>query len=292
MSDDPFATRKALTFEQAEGVVAIPGPLQLKEISKPLRAALWRVIYDELRNSRRRADYSQHAHLIDPWFSILRDMHTFRYHEMADEFDNNAEDLIAEVKAIFEHGDYIEILGWIQWVLRAWVHSSVFAREINSVLTGFHAAYRIVDGRTIVPIGSETELHTVEQAFADLSQTEFNGARAHLLKAATELTAGNAADSIRESIHAVESVAKVLEPSGEFSKALAKIQSSTKMHGAMRSGMASLYGYSSDEKGIRHPLLDDGTAQVDEADALFMIGACAAFVSFLINKARTAGMIK
>jgi hypothetical protein len=35
-----------------------------------------------------------------------------------------------------------------------------------------------------------------------------------------------------------------------------------------------LYGYTSDQKGIRHPLLDDGTADVDEADAMFMIGAC------------------
>jgi hypothetical protein len=47
----------------------------------------------------------------------------------------------------------------------------------------------------------------------------------------------------------------------------------------------------SDEKGIRHPLLDDGTAKVDETDALFMLGACAAFVSYLINKARSAKLL-
>ena len=39
-------------------------------------------------------------------------------------------------------------------------------------------------------------------------------------------------------------------------------------------------------------LLDDGTAQVDENDALFMIGACAAFVSYMINKARAAELLK
>ena len=33
------------------------------------------------------------------------------------------------------------------------------------------------------------------------------------------------------------------------------------------------------------------TAGVDETDALFMIGACAAFVSYLINKSRGAGLI-
>jgi hypothetical protein len=58
----------------------------------------------------------------------------------------------------------------------------------------------------------------------------------------------------------------------------------------MKQGFNSLYGYTSDEQGIRHPMLDDGTANVDETDAIFMIGACAAFISYLINKARIAGI--
>jgi hypothetical protein len=38
-------------------------------------------------------------------------------------------------------------------------------------------------------------------------------------------------------------------------------------------------------------LLEAGAPAVDETDALFMIGACAAFVSYMINKVRTAGLI-
>jgi hypothetical protein len=59
----------------------------------------------------------------------------------------------------------------------------------------------------------------------------------------------------------------------------------------MKNGFISLYAYTSDEKSIRHALLDDSTAKVDEADALFMFGACAAFVSYLINKARSNGLL-
>jgi hypothetical protein len=44
--------------------------------------------------------------------------------------------------------------------------------------------------------------------------------------------------------------------------------------------------------GFRHPLLDDPSARVDETDGLFMIGACAAFVSCLINKARSARLVE
>lgn len=40
------------------------------------------------------------------------------------------------------------------------------------------------------------------------------------------------------------------------------------------------------KKGLRHPLLNDAKANVDESDALFMIGARASFVSYLIGKTR------
>jgi len=59
----------------------------------------------------------------------------------------------------------------------------------------------------------------------------------------------------------------------------------------MKARFLSIYGYTSNAHGIRHALLEAGAPSVDETDALFMIGACAAFVSYLINKARTAGLI-
>jgi hypothetical protein len=148
----------------------------------------------------------------------------------------------------------------------------------------------VIDGDTIMPIGSEAERETIECAFADLATTEFHGARKHLSDAAEALTAGKSADSIRESIHAVESVVRALEPKGDFSKALAKLDTKARIHPALRSGFNSIYGFTSDEKGIRHPLLDDATSKADETDALFIIGACAAFVSYLINKARAADL--
>lgn len=88
------------------------------------------------------------------------------------------------------------------------------------------------------------------------------------------------------------SVAKTLEPSAELSKALAKLEGSASIHGGLKKAFLAIYGYTSDEKGIRHALIDDANAKVDEADALFMIGACAAFVSYLINKSRSAGLLK
>jgi hypothetical protein len=33
-------------------------------------------------------------------------------------------------------------------------------------------------------------------------------------------------------------------------------------------------------------------ANVDESDAIFMFSACAAFISYLVGKARTAGLLQ
>jgi hypothetical protein len=125
-----------------------------------------------------------------------------------------------------------------------------------------------------------------------LAASEFHGARAHLRDAGTALTVGDYTSSVRESIHAVESVARSLWPSDKLSTALASLEKSAAIHGGLKNGFLSIYGYTSDEQGIRHPLIDGPSANVDETDALFMIGACASFVSYLIGKARSAGLLK
>jgi hypothetical protein len=280
-----FDERKQLTFAQAEGAEPLPRQLRPKELPKSLRAGLWLAIYESLEQHTDRSEF------MSPWGDIFRVMHVARDHEMIDDFVNDVQSLVHKTRAVFETGNYVAVFDWIQWVLRCGLAPSHLAKDIDFVLTAERAAYRIVDGDTIVPIGSEAELVTIEQAFADLAAAEFRGARAHLRKASEELTAGRYADSVRESIHSVESVAKILEPTADLSKALAKLERSASIHGGMKGAFIKLYGYTSDEKGIRHALLDDGTAKVDETDALFMIGACAAFVSYLINKARAAGIL-
>jgi hypothetical protein len=128
-------------------------------------------------------------------------------------------------------------------------------------------------------------------AFAAATEESLPGARAHLRLAAEALTAGRYGDSVRESVHAVESTTRVLSKDSKatLAEALNELKSKLGMHPAFKKGLLSLYGYSSDEAGIRHSLLEHD-ARVDMHDALFMLGACASFVTFLIGKARAAGM--
>jgi hypothetical protein len=285
---DPFAERRSLTFEQAEGVEPLPSQLGLKEVSPALRAAAWKLVLRSIQHHSHQQMYGRHV--VNPWKQILEDRHVYRLHRPIDEFSTDLGEIETELKPIFMAGSYVQILGFFAFVIAHPNCPYEFAERVNGVLNFAHSPYRVHE-RIIVPFGSAAELETVKAAFADLAASEFHGARQHLRNAAEQLTAGKYPDSIRESIHAVESVTRVLEPAGDFGKALARLETKVKIHGGMKAGFRSLYGFTSDEKGIRHPLLDDPESKVDEADALFMIGACASFVSFLINKARLAGLL-
>jgi hypothetical protein len=278
-----YEDRKRLTFEQAEGAEPLPSQLKLKDISSELRARLWRVFYGL---------FPQSQYLGGTFEELFYDWHVTHQFKADDDFSDQTKRWINEVKLIFTYGDYIRIFGFIQWVLRHPNKPTMLEIPVEAALRASRAAYAVIDGDTIIPIGSDAERETLEHAFADLAASEFHGARAHLRNAGSELTAGEYGPSIRESIHAVEAVARVLEPSARaLAPALAKLEGKVRVHHNLHVGFCQLYNFTSDEKGIRHALLDEREAKVDETDALYMLGSCAAFVSYLINKARHAGLL-
>ena len=272
--------KRRLTFEQREGVAPLPRQLQLKEISQEMRAVLWSSVYESMK--RNVSNYWFYG----GWEIVLRKRHVLLEHRPADEFDPTAATLVHELKEIFMHGSYAKVFGLLEWILQQQETPPDLWLKIEEALEYSHAAYRLIDGDMIVPIGSEQEIETLRHALADTDHDPFVGARTHLKNAAKLLSEGQAAQSIRESVTAVEAVARVLDETATTLapalKALAKVGT---LHPALQSGFEKLYGFASDEQGIRHALLDSDKAKVDESDALYMLGACAAFVSYLIRKA-------
>ena len=89
---------------------------------------------------------------------------------------------------------------------------------------------------------------------------------------------------IKESISAVESIAKKLAPGEKtLGSALNKIGKKDDLHPALKSGFSSLYGYTNDEEGIRHALSESSSVEEPEARLMFIM--CAAFCNYLIYTA-------
>lgn len=147
------------------------------------------------------------------------------------------------------------------------------------------AAYRIFDNGCIAAIGTEEQAVAFERALADTEAKNATAARKHLIAAGVALRNADWPGCVRESIHAVEAMALRLAPGTDaLGPALRELERRGHLHGGLKSAFSSLYGYSSDEKGVRHSLVFKDEAQVDEADALFMLGSCASFVSYLLAR--------
>lgn len=61
------------------------------------------------------------------------------------------------------------------------------------------------------------------------------------------------------------------------------IEKSEKLHPAMKKAFSSLYGYSSDDAGIRHALIDRDR-NVDFHESKFMLVTCSSFINFLKSR--------
>jgi hypothetical protein len=155
---------------------------------------------------------------------------------MIDEFVNDFNKLHESLKKIFAHGSYHELFDLLQWLLEQ-PEKVVDAEMVRAALEHSRAAYRLLnDDRTIVPIAFEEEANTINQSFANLANSEFSGAKTHLSAAARHLTDGKPADSIRESIHAVESVARCLGGESSLKGALQELKSRNSVHPALEEG--------------------------------------------------------
>ena len=126
----------------------------------------------------------------------------------------------------------------------------------------------------VIAVGNEQQAQTFEAAYDVLEDKALAGASTHLKMSARLLAQGDYPGSVRESISSVESIARHIAPEAQsFGAALNIINKihPNKIHPAMNEAFKKLYGYSSDEEGIRHPLINSDAAAVAEEDALFML---------------------
>ena len=159
-----------------------------------------------------------------------------------------------------------------------------FIKRCNSVLQRENSAYRII-GSLIVPITSKEEINEIEEALGQ--KDPFKPISIHIKDALNFLSdkkEPNFRNSIKESISAVESMCQIIakDKKATLGQALKKIEEIIPIHKALKNAFSQLYGYSSEEGGIRHALLAEPNVEFE--DAKFMLISCSAFVNYLKEK--------
>ena len=236
---DPDRTK--LTFSQAEGIDPLPQPAALGELSQQARVSLWNIIYRSLAEGRLLGN----PYIGEQWKTILLHYHIFHLHKPADEFSSDYEAHASEIKKLFLHGAFNQVFDFLQAVLRHPSTPHEFCDSVSSVLRYCMCAYTVIeDGPTIVPISLPEQRKSIQDAFRVLKPGLFKGARSHLRKSAECINNGDLAGSVRESIHAVESVARRLNADAKKSlkPALDALSQKAPLHSAFKRGIENM-GY-------------------------------------------------
>lgn len=281
-----------MRFSQRIGEKEVRTVFQVKSMDDDLRISLWNVFYlcvvkkHDLYRPWDARDSKHGPFLFPIWTEHLK-ASLMCLHSSCDKAIDNIHNRYYDWKW-YEVYDFIEFLASGK---NPYDKKEIIA-QANRVLEREMAGYRFV-GAQLARITDEGEIQAIQEAMETAKEKGLSGVEGHLNAAVSKLSDRKDPDyrnSIKESISAVESIAKIIagDPKAELAPALKKIEEHFRLHGAMKQGFLSLYGYTSDEGGIRHAMIEESNCDFD--DAKFMLVSCSAFIHFLIGKAGRAGI--
>ena len=289
-SNDRERELRDLSFSQAQGYQGLPRQLKLEELPQEARVHIWNLFYVYLDDSaeRVRSPLSSSTRLGQNWKNILWQVHLWHDNMPLDEWDSRYDVVCDNLKSRIHRLPFNEVFDLIQFVIRQSECPAEFTTSMRNAFSHCRLAYTITEDPppTIVPAVSKTEGDAIVTSLNELNVAGLTGSASHLRKSAECINRSEWADSIRESIHAVESVVRQIAPgkSRTLTQALKSIDKDGSLHPALIEACKKLYGYTSDEQGVRHPLLDRKVSRVSRDEAVFMLGACASFASYLWRK--------
>ena len=288
MSGENALDPRNLTFSQAYGYEELPQPLKLEEIPDGARTMLWSVLFKFVKSESIYDDDDGRTYVGGIWGDILAFLHLEHYGYALDELDYSMDDFMG-YKSRFMDDQFNELFDLLLAIMRRPECPQAFIWAVADVFKESRLAY-VVDidpPPTIYPSATREEGEAVLRATAELSKAGLAGAVNHLRKAADCIRQGDPPGAVRESIHAVESTARSLDPkANDLKPALRSLEAAGGLHPALKQAFSKLYGFASDEQGIRHALIDSPQANVGQDEAVFMLGACASFSSYLARKHR------
>ena len=276
-----------MSFSERMGIIEPRSILQLDGMDKDLRTALFNCLYGffnstwegalpyiplEASGRYGYADASNTA--IGVWANYWKNP--------MDEWPSVRTYFLDDLKEYVMESPWHRVYDLIEYVLDDY-DSSLLAEALNYALEKEMSGYRIV-GKEVVPISDECELRVLEESL--VIGDGFSGARTHICSALEKLAQRPEPDlrnAVKEAISAVESAACVItgDAGATLGKALNALESQGHLHPALKSAWSKMYGYTSDEDGIRHAL-SGAVACIDFATAKYMVVSCAAFVNLLV----------
>jgi AbiJ N-terminal domain 4 len=273
-------------FSQRIGKTPVRSAIQVEDLDADTRVAIWNGIYG-LREM-------MHRNYGDSDESFGERLWTVFFKQHRDQYGRSDQVWGAMKKLVIE-GSWYEVLDLLEFIPGAAADTGFPAVKdqlrfaLNGLFENYLVGYRFIGGE-ITPIDSASDIVAIQQALTD--SNGLAGVKHHLGNALSKLssrTSPDYANSVEESLSAVESLGERLtgkDTLGSAMDALAGI--GITVHPAQLKAWKAMYGWGSDAGGIRHS--SQTIPNVDQATAKYTLITSSAFVSYLIETARKAGV--
>ncbi len=277
-----------MKFSQRIGKRPIITELEREGLSDELRNSLWTLIVELiLRGKSNEAGYDNYGRStlsdLGSFFKLLwMNFFKFPIDNLYIRYNTVQNKPIEYVRKWYFESEWFDAFDFLEFCSD---HHTSFQELANRMFKREMSAYRFIDG-VLTEVNSAEEVIELEQALKNTSK--FKSVKEHLKTAIGLFSDKRNPDyrnSIKESISAVESLCKIItgDSKSTLGQALKEIERKHGIPGSLKSAFSSLYGYTSDEGGIRHSLLETGVS-VGIEEARFMLVTCSAFVNYLISK--------
>lgn len=282
-----------MLFSYRKGLKKLREAAQLESVDEETRNLLWSALCEFYWNSVDTEYVQFHGNTgrfygrreNEPLNSFFRSYWLYFLKRPIDEFDNNWSSFRSLMRNYFFECKWNELFDYLEFVyghIEKTYSTKNLLQSHNNIFEMEKVPYRIVDKR-IVDITNPNEIAELEQALDEKSEP----VRVHLSTAVNFLydrKAPNYRNTVKESISAVEALCREItgKEKATLSDAIKVLGKDEKYHPAFLSAIDKLYGYTSDDSGIRHSLLE--ADNVDFADAKFMLLACSSFINYVRTK--------
>ena len=263
--------------------------MRLEELSNDLRREIWNTMRIELCELGR----------YDSFGGSIFKPEGVRYVERAlgrflkvpeNHVSTNFSEVLHTFERILMEGVFHKVLDLLEICINEPFGRQQLSNQIAKIFKDGIAPYRLeMNDKPMYffPITSEEQGNAVQHSLKTLVDHRRDGASSHLRQAVEHINASQFSDSVADSILAVESVARTIDPDANktLTPALSALESAGILrHSALKQAFVKLYGYTNDKQGIRHALTDSDSADVDMHEAVFMFGVCASFAAYLSAK--------
>ena len=280
-----------MRFSERYGYKPIREIIQKESMDDDLKNGLWNVLHSYIWN---RIEHGRNQSLLtnnSNINSLVKSYWANLFKLPIDTIPLYTKDSLKLIREYFFKCEWHKIYSLIEETIEHYPYQRVsnkdsFIDALNNILELENSAYRLINN-AITPITSEQEIQSIEGALKNTNQ--YSGVQQHLnqtLKLMSDRTNPNYSKSMHDSISAVEGLAKILleDDSITLGKAIPKLRTKYSLHPVLMESLNKLYGYTSDEDGIRHGSPNPST--MSYIDAKFMLVACTNFINYLIEKTK------